>query len=178
MKSGFLFCLGVCAAILAGCDDDKATGSEYNGFYCITAFQERASCDDADPWQDRTPDAPCFSLNAENFFGTPILAWRNCTGNTPDTCDDSVSLTESFVRVDGTWMQSMDSASGQNGGSCQLSSRRGLLAKTADGIEVTTTTRAGVVSLPAGSACDTDRVEEYEDSLDCTGMQRLTAQKR
>jgi len=41
--------------LLTACDDDQPSGSEYNGFYQVTLYQERAACDDGSAWLDTDP---------------------------------------------------------------------------------------------------------------------------
>ncbi len=161
--------------LLTACDDDPRSGSEYNGFYQVTVYQERASCGDGEAWLDTDPVEPYFKLEAQSFFGTPIIGWISCDGSTADTCDDdTIDLMNTFSRKDGVWQQYMTTSSG-SGGTCWLTWRQGLPALTETGLTITVTHREAEITLEAGEECDTELVDKYWNQMDCVGMSRLEA---
>ncbi|MBU1512385.1 hypothetical protein KKD52_18690 [Myxococcota bacterium] len=177
MKTTLIATLLICLPLFAACDDGEPAGSEYNGFYQVTLSQERTSCSDQDAWTPSDIMEPYFKLKAQSLFGTPIVGWISCTGETEDTCDDeTIDLMGIFVKKDGTWQQYMTTSSSGGGETiCYLTYRQGIPALTESGLSITVTRWEGEITLEAGEECDPDLVDKYFDQMDCTQMEYLEA---
>lgn len=175
-KLSFVSILLLTLSVLTACDDDPRSGSEYDGFYQVTLYQERAACDDGEPWLDTDPVEPYFKLKAQSFFGTPIIGWISCSGATVDTCDDdTIDLMNTFSRKDGVWQQYMTTSSSGGGTTCWLTWRQGLPALTETGLTITVTQREAEITLEAGEECDPELVDKYWNQMDCVESSRLEA---
>ena len=164
------------ATLFFACDDDGPAGAEYNGLYQTTLSQERTSCSELDPWTPLDIMEPYFRLEAQSFFGTPIIGWIACTGPTVDTCEnDTIDLMNTFTKKDGVWQQYMTTSSSGGGTTCFLTYRQGIPALTETGLTITVTRWEGEITLEAGEECDTDLVDKYFDELECAQMEYLEA---
>ncbi|MBU1534828.1 hypothetical protein KKF84_05880 [Myxococcota bacterium] len=157
-----------------GCDDDSPAGSEYNGTYELISHQESATCETPE-WTDVEITDPYFRLHAESFFGTPIIAWNECTGNTDDTCDDSIDLMSTFTRIDGQWVQYMATSSFNGESICLVTLRRGILEETDTGVIWNVTTKTGTLTVETEEECDPDLAQSREDELECSDLERYEA---
>jgi hypothetical protein len=54
-------------------------------------------------------------FSAQGNFSVPPSSHGGLHGEDESTCDDSVSLTSSFVKIDGQWVQYMDMHRGPMG---------------------------------------------------------------
>lgn len=168
--------LGVIAAALGllgntGCNGDGSSGSSgYEGTYMITAHTENdAGCESPGP---PVVDGPTyFRLEQEMFFGQPILGWHDCP--TPDTCEDSLSLTGSFVTIDGQWRMRSSFSSG--GTECYAGMTDGTIESADGGIHIEIRRYSGMFTVATEDDCQPELAEENMDMLTCDELEIIDA---
>ena len=165
--------LFVFAALSFGACDDDSPG-QYDGMYQMTVAQESDTCDGTG-WVDINLPYSYFQLHHESFFGTPIIAFHDCTGETADTCDDAIELVWTFMKEFCFWEQHMTSSSFQDPDICNVSQRRGLIEETETGIAITVTHKSGAVTVTSEDECEPELADTHEDELTCTGQEYYEA---
>lgn len=154
-------------AWVAACNGDRTRGpSGYEGTYAIrTHTRNDTSCDGAG---DAVTDGPAyFQLKADSILGKSILGWHDCTG--PGACDDAISLTGSFVSIDGQWRMRSSSASGDT--SCTLGLTDGTVAHTDTGVHIEIRQYSGTITVPTAADCQPDLAETHMSELSCDGIE-------
>jgi hypothetical protein len=154
-----------------GCDDDAET--PFNGMYEMVTQQEKSTCD-ATEWTDITIIDPYFKLEHTSFFGTPIVAHYDCTGETSTTCDDSIQLNDTFIMIDGKWQTYMSSSYYDNG-LCHVTLSKGTLESTETGIQWTVERKVGDISVDSEEECNTDLADTHENELTCDSLKYYAA---
>ncbi|MDA3863005.1 MAG: hypothetical protein PF689_03970 [Deltaproteobacteria bacterium] len=161
------------AIVLSGCDDDSKPGSEFNGLYELVVYQSKSDCESSE-WTDLEITEPYFYLEAQNFLGYNIIAWMDCSDADESSCEDSVSLTDSFAKKDGVWQQYMTSSS-YSEGNCYLSYTRAVLETTETGISWESVSKSGMTTVDNEDDCEPELAEEIEDELECEEIEYFEA---
>ncbi|MGM0597028.1 MAG: hypothetical protein ACQES9_08325 [Myxococcota bacterium] len=171
----FLQIIMVAAVVLSACDDDSKPGSKYNGLYELVVFQSKLDCESSE-WTDLEISEPYFYLEAQSFLGYDIIAWMDCSDADESSCEDSVNLTDSFVKKDGVWQQYMTSSS-YSAGNCYLSYTRAVLEFTETGISWESVSKSGTTTVDNEDECEPELAEEIEDELECDEIEYYEADR-
>jgi hypothetical protein len=159
--------LAALALLLPACGGGSSGPQGPEGVFEITSHTlNEASCD-VEGAQVTEPVA-YFSLTNEDFAGYPILAWRNCTGPDPATCDEDLDLFRSFVHLNGAWRADATAASWS--ASCYLSVTEATLTEAEDGtLAIRAAERAGTLAdIQDEDTCFADSTADRADELPCS----------
>lgn len=156
---------------MLGCNGDRSSaGSAYDGTYMITSHtRNETGCEG--PGAPVVDGPTYFQLEEETFLGQPILGWHDC--ETPDTCEDSISLAGSFVTIDGEWRMRTTFSSG--GTECQVGMTDGTIGSTGEGIHIEIRRYSGMVPVATEDDCQPEVAEENMDMLTCDGLEVIDA---
>lgn len=167
----FLVCMPIALAGAAACNGDRSSGAgSYDGTYMLTSHTRNdTGCNAAGA--PVTDGATYFRLEQDTFFGQPLLGWHDC--ETPDTCDDSISLTGSFVTIDGEWRMRSSYSSG--GTECLVGMTDGTITETADGVRIEIRRYNGTVTVPTEDDCMPEVAEENMSELQCDELEVMEA---
>lgn len=157
-------------------NDSGSDGSEYNGFYEITSFQEKVACEG--DWVNKESEYQYVRLKSGSFFGVSIINWVACPEPTDASCDadDNYLPASLYTKKDGKWVDDGMFWASTSGEFCNLGTQVGILSKTEDLVFLTTTVKEKQVTVD-DTECTYELAEEKANELICESMEKYSAQK-
>jgi len=160
------------AAPLTACNGDgsRAGAGTYDGTYMVTSHSRNDTSCDA-PLDPVVDGYEYFQLEQTTLFGQPMLAWHDCDSAT--SCESDISLTGSFVTIDGEWRMRSSYSSG--GTDCLVGLNDGTIENTADGIRIEIRRYSGSFTVATEDDCQPELAEERMDELTCESLEVVEA---
>lgn len=116
-------------------------------------------------------------MRQENLMGTSLLGWYDCENESPESCEDSMSLFETFVKHGGEWRLAMYASTMSGPDTCKLWGTDAVLEGTETGIKWVQVSINGEVEVASEEECDSDLAEERTDDLTCESMEQFEAER-
>ena len=161
------------------CDSDDG-GSSFTGMYKLTSYQESAACDGSGEWTDKDTDITYFQYKKDDFLGVALLGFHDCTGETEDTCSDTINLDNTYTYATGDKLMASTPMAMGSGGTCMTSINDMVMELTETGIKWTITKYSGEMTAPEGVDCfdiDDAKVLETKGDMACESTEKYEADK-
>ena len=149
---------------LTACEEDEGTPAPTGTYEVQSHTRTAMTCEGPG---EAVEETEFFALELDEFFGASLLGWHDCTSAT--ACEESASLTRSFIEQGGEWTLRSTFASGFEG--CEGTIEEGTVVETEDGVEIEIRSFTGAIELASGEECDTDLVDAHADALECTTLE-------
>lgn len=152
------------SASLTACAEDEEVTAPTGTYEVQSHTRTEMTCDGAG---EQVEEIEFFALELDEFFGTSLLGWHDCTSAT--SCEEDASITQSFTHEGGEWRLRSTLATGLE--DCQGTIEEGVVIETEEGVEIELRSFTGTIALESGEECDTDIVDAHEDDLSCTTLE-------